>query len=175
MTLLEIESLTKAFAMTRKLLYDRMQELEEELSQVKKRHLMGIKKAVAAAASWQSKLKNAIDESPELFRKPRTVVIYGVRIGYMKQRGKLFWDDDDIVVRLIKKHFPDQFETLVKIIETPVKSSLSQLSVADLKKIGVTVEETGEEILIKPVDSEVDKLVERLLSEELQEAKKVAS
>ena len=36
---------------------------------------------------------------------------------------------------------------------------------AELKRIGVTVEETGDQIVIKPTDSEVDKLVNALLAD----------
>ena len=40
------------------------------------------------------------------------------------------------------------------------------MSVSDLKKIGVTVIETGDEVFIKPTDSEIDKLINALLKDE---------
>lgn len=173
-TLLEIEQLTKEYAMHRKMLADRVQDLEEELAQVKKRHLNNIKKSVSMAATYQSRLHAAIDESPELFKKPRTVVLYGIKVGFQKGKGEIRWEDAAQVIRLIKKHFPEQTETLIKVAETPVKTALAQLSVQDLKRIGVTVVETGDQVMIKPTDGEVDKLVDALLKDEVNEAREAA-
>ena len=47
---------------------------------------------------------------------------------------------------------------------TPVhKEALAQLSAAELKKIGVTLSEAGDQTVVRPVDSEVDKMVDALL------------
>lgn len=173
-TLSEIEQLTKEYAIHRKMLADRVTELEEELAQVKKRHLNNIKKAVTVAAANQSRLHAAIEDSPELFKKPRTIVLYGVKVGFQKGKGEIKWEDADQVLRLIKKHFPEQAETLIKVAETPVKTALAQLSVQDLKRIGVTVVETGDQVMIKPTDGEVDKLVDALLKDEVNEAREAA-
>ena len=76
------------------------------------------------------------------------------------------WEDDSQVVKLIQKHFPEQFDVLVKTIEKPIKDSLANLSVADLKRIGVTVTDSGDCVVIKSMDSEIDKLVDALLKDE---------
>ena len=39
--------------------------------------------------------------------------------------------------------FPDKMDLLIKTTEKPVKKSLEQLA-ADLKRLGVTVEESGD-------------------------------
>jgi hypothetical protein len=64
---------------------------------------------------------------------------------------------------LIQKHFPEQMDTLVKVTMAPVKSALTNLPVADLRKIGVQLVETGDIAYIKPMDGEVSKLVDALL------------
>ncbi|HNW37160.1 MAG TPA: hypothetical protein PKM25_19620, partial [Candidatus Ozemobacteraceae bacterium] len=74
------------------------------------------------------------------------------------------------VVKLIRKHFPEQVDVLVKITEKPVQSALNQLTVGDLKKLGVSVSEGGDEALIKPTDTDIDKLVAKLLEDEPQAA-----
>jgi hypothetical protein len=174
MTLNQIDSVTKEYATARKVLAVRVQELENEIAQLKRRHITGIKKAVEVAKTYQSRVQAAIEESPELFVKPRTVVLYGIKVGFQKGKGGLDWDDDEHVVKLIKKLFPDIEETLIKITETPVKSALAQLSAQDLKKLGIEVIETGDQVVIKPTDSEVDKLVDALLRDETREAKEAA-
>jgi hypothetical protein len=164
-TLAEIEQHTKAFADARDVLSARVQDLEAELESIKRRRLRGIKHAVRAAQEARDRLHAAIEAAPELFVKPRTLVISGIRVGIQKGKGQIVFDDPEQVVRLIRKHLPEQADALVAVKETPVKKALSNLSVAELKRIGVTVEETGDQVVIKPTDSEVDKLVAALLKE----------
>ena len=90
---------------------------------------------------------------------------HGVRIGFMKGKGKIEWDDGEQVVKLIKKHFPAQADALIATTEKPVKAALQQLAAADLKRLGITVEESGEVIFVKPVDGEIEKLVDALLED----------
>lgn len=93
-----------------------------------------------------------------------------MKVGYQKGKGTISFEDADSVVARIKKHLPDQADVLIKLKETPVKDALAQLSAADLKKIGVTVSEAGDQVVIKPVDSEVDKMVDALLKDVGEEA-----
>ncbi len=165
-TLNEIVTLTEDFSRMRTALSEKVQTLEDEITAIKRRYLPGIKRAVNAAAEKQAELKGALEEAPELFVKPRTIVIAGIKVGYQKGKGKLLWDDDDTVIRLIKKHFPEQADVLIATVEMPAKKALEQLSVHDLKRIGVVVEEVGDQIVIKSTDSEIDKLVSALLKDE---------
>jgi hypothetical protein len=111
-------------------------------------------------------LSNAIEESPDLFIKPRTIIFHGIKIGLEKGKGKIEWSDDDQVVRLIEKNFPEQVDILIQTKKKPLKKALANLSVQDLKKLGITVEDIGDIVVIRPVDSDVDKLVEALLKED---------
>lgn len=164
-TLAEIEQHTRRYADARAVLAARVQALQDDIEQAKRRKLPGIKKAVAAAAEARDRLQAAIEESPELFQRPRTLVIAGIRVGYTKGAGRLRFDDPARVVALIRRHYPEQAEALIKVTETPIRKALGNLSVAELKRIGVTVEETGDAVVIKPTDSEVDKLVNALLAD----------
>ena len=49
--------------------------------------------------------------------------------------------------------------------EEPIRKALSELTVTELKRLGVTVEEADDQVVIKPTDSEVDKLVGKLLED----------
>jgi hypothetical protein len=162
----EIERLTKEYADWREQLSEAVLVAEHELAALKRQHVVTIKRKIEAVAERQAKLKAAIEESPELFRKPRTMIIHGVKVGFMKEKGKISWADKDQVVKLIKKHFPKQADVLIKTVETPVKKALAQLSAAELKQIGVTIGETGDAVVIQSTDSEIDKLVNALLKED---------
>jgi len=167
-SLAEIESLTKRFADGRGDLAGRVRALEDELQAVKRRHLAGIKRSAASVAERHHALKTALEDSKSLFVKPKTLVINGIMVGLRKAKGKIEWEDDGQVVRLIKKHFPEQAEVLIKTIEKPLKGALEQLPAADLKRIGITVNETGDVVVIKSTDSEIDKFVEALLKDDEQ-------
>jgi hypothetical protein len=162
MTLNEIEKLAKEYADARSSLRDRVTALEDEIMGLKKRVLPAIRRAAETASERQSKLKAAVESNPDHFQRPRTQTLYGIRFGYMKQKGKIDWEDNDVVIKLIKKHFPETFETYIKTVERPSKAALETLSVAELKKIGVETAESSDAVVVKPVDSDVDKLVDAL-------------
>ncbi len=170
-TLGDIERLTKDYADWRAQLADAVLAAEEDIAMMKRHHIVAIKRKVEAVAERQSALKAAIEDSPELFRKPRTMIIHGVKIGFQKEKGKISWSDAGQVIKLIKKHLADQAELLIKTTEKLVKGALQQLPAADLKRIGVTVGADGDAVLIKSTDSEIDKLVERLLKGDEQDEK----
>lgn len=169
-TLTDIEGKAKKYSVARAGLQEAVAFLQLDLEQSKRRALPRIKKLVAEAKQAAAALKDAIEESPELFEKPRTQVMHGIKLGFQKQKGKIEWDDDERVVALIRKHFPDQFDVLVRTVYEPVKTALSGLSVADLKKIAVEATDSGDAVLIKDTVADVDKLVKALLKEDEEAA-----
>lgn len=165
MTLGEIEKLTRDYAGAREQLADRVRELEDEVEKTRRSHLPGIKKALERATEKHSELYAAIESAPELFRQPRTLMIANIKIGYQKQKGEIVWQDDSRLAGLVRKHFPDQFDVLVKTVERPLKSALAQLPASDLRRLGVAVIDAGDQVVIRAADSEIDKLVSALLKE----------
>lgn len=166
MNLTEIEKLAKELEDARLNLRGNLDDLETEIIAIKKKYMPSFRRAVEKAAQRHEALRQAIAEVPDLFIKPKTVIFHGIRLGYMKGKGDIAWEDTAQVVKLIKENFPDSVDVLLKITETPVKTTLAALSVSDLKKIGVTVVETGDEVFIKPTDSEIDKMINALLKDE---------
>jgi hypothetical protein len=167
-TMTDITALVKEYSDHRKILRERVDKLEEETAALKRRLLPGIRSAVELAKGTQAKLTSLIDERRDLFEKPRTQTLFGIRFGIQKQKGKLAWADKDSVVKLVKKMFPMSWSTYIKITETPKKAALSTLSIVDLKKLSIEVEETGDEVFIEPTDAKVDKFVEALLREKTE-------
>lgn len=168
----EIERATREYRRARDVVEERVEKLDDEIRALKRRRLPGIKSAVRHAAQLKSQLEGLIANAPDLFQRPRTVTIDGVKVGWQKGKGKIVIDDPAAAVRVIRKQFPEQADTLIKVTETPVRKAVAQLSTRELKRIGARVEETGDAVIIKPVDSDVDKLVDALLDEadELEDA-----
>lgn len=170
-SVMKIEILAKEFSDARTDLRGRVEVLEEGMRALKKRYLPGIRAAVEKAKEKQAALVDAIDQSRDLFVKPRTMTLFGIRFGIEKQKGKIEWAKEATagIVKMIKKIFPDSWETYVKVKETPMKKTLATLPSQDLKKLGIQVTETDDAVFIKPVDSEVDKLVDALLNDKKEE------
>lgn len=161
----QIEQATQEFRKAYDLLEQRVDALEQEAQALKRRRLPGIKSAAQMVAERQSQLAALVERNPGLFEKPRTVTIAGIRVGIQKGKGKIVCDDPETTCRLIRKHFPDQADALIKVIEKPVLRSLGNMTTAELKRVGAAVTDTGDQIIIKPVDGDVDKLVNALLKE----------
>jgi len=163
--LANIEKLANTYASDRAQLAGRVQTLEDEMQQAKRRAMPGIRRAVNRCAASHDALHLGISINPELFASPRTVIISGIRVGWAKGKGKLVFSDATKTCDLIAKHFPDKADELIKVTSAPIRKALATLSVADLQRIGCTVEDTGDQVVIKPTDSAVDKLVNALLAD----------
>jgi len=161
-----IDYYCRQYAEAREVLAARVMKLEAETAALRNRLLPGIKAAAAAAADRQALLSAEISSHPDLFTKPRTMTLRGIKIGYQKGKGKISWDDDDKVVAAIRRTFAlDKADALLRIKEEPIKAALEQLPAAELKRLGVQVVEAGDQIVIKAIDGDVDKLVARILKE----------
>jgi hypothetical protein len=164
-TLGDIEGLCRRYADEHAALADIVSELQDEIDAAKRKRLRSIKAAVARTADARSKLATAVERAPGLFNKPKTLTLFGVKVGFRKAKGRIDYDAPAEVVKRIRKHFGGRFDDLVSIKETPLKSALAQLSGAELKKLGVTVESDTDEVVVQSTSDQVDKLVNALLAE----------
>lgn len=161
-----IETLTTEYAKARKALGEEVAALNADIEALKRKRMGTIKTLLARAADFHATLSQAVQASPDLFEKPKTQTFAGIKVGFRKGSGGIDWADDAKVCELIEKHFSKpQAELLIKTTKKPIAKALADLDVADLKKIGCTVEATGEVVFIKPTDSAVDKIVTALLKE----------
>jgi hypothetical protein len=164
MELLDIEQAAKKFSKRREELASEVESLNAAIDALKRQAIPRIKRLVAAAAESQEDLHYLIDTNQVLFVKPKTQVFWGVRVGLRTATGMLDWDDDSAVVDLIRRQFPkSQADLLIKTTEKPIAGALADLEPETLAKIGVRVSRCGEQVFIKPVDGEVDKVVNALL------------
>lgn len=169
MSLQIIEYATKEFADARGALSTRLQALNDEIAKAKRKALPGLRTAVELAAVLHKTLHGIIGENADCFVRPRTQIFHGVKVGFRKMKGELTWGGDDQVVKLIRKHCPERFDSLVKTVETPLKDALAQLPADLLKKLAVSVENDSDVVFIKCTDSEIDKAVNALLKDAVAE------
>lgn len=168
-TLNEIEKRARAFADEQRELRFLVESLQAEVEDAKRRAMKAIRRAVEKAKTRQAALAAAIEQRPDLFVKPRTIVVEGIKFGWQKQKGGLLIEDESRTCQLIHKRLPDIADQLIRTTEKPVKEALNQLTAADLKLIGVQVTADVDVVLIKDTASDVDKLVAALLKEDSAE------
>jgi hypothetical protein len=169
-TMAEIEQAAKEFSEAHAVLSGVCVQLQAELAAAKNKHLEALKKAVAVAKTKHSAVATLVQASPTLFKKPRSVVVHGVKLGYEKAPGKVVIENVLKTIKAIKKLFPEQAKVLIKTTEKPVKKALSALSADDLKKLSVDVTKSGDVVFVVHAAAEVDKLVAAFLTDENQTA-----
>ena len=164
-TMNDIDRAAQEYSETHNALADQVETLEREIAKLKRGRLRTIRALVEKTAMKKATLRGLIDESRAQFERPKTRIMHGVRVGLMKGKGEITINDAEQTIKLIKKHLADVAEQLIITRETVSKIALAGLPAADLKRIGVVIDETGDQIVIKPTDSEIDKLVDALLCE----------
>lgn len=148
--------------------YDRLsaelQALEDERQALVRRRIGIIRVLVQNLAEAENLLAAHIDAAAEQFERPRTQVFHGIRVGLQKGQTVLEWDSDAMVIALIREHLAAKASTLiVRPDEYPSKAALKNLSDEQLGRVGVRQIPGADKTVIKPTDSEVDRMVSTLL------------
>jgi len=164
-TLHELERLALAYAQARAVVSERVDALQREIDALRRRRIKGIKAAWGEAGYHQERLKAAVAAHPELFEKPRTMVLHGVKFGLQKGRGTVSYADEAAVIARIDRLLPEQADVLVKTTRRLVKKALAGLDTRTLARLGCTLEETADQVVVKVAGDEIDKIVARILEE----------
>ena len=159
-----IADLAKADFEAHESLRERVDEIRERQMQAGRRLLPGLKQRAAAASAARDELREYIEARPELFERPRTRALHGVKLGRRQLPGKLVIDEA-AAPGLIKRFLPDRYKALVKVETKLVKGAIKNLKPAELARIGGQIVELGDETVIAIPKSAVDKLVEALLAD----------
>lgn len=165
-TIDDIETKAKALASARAELAERVGRIREEQEAIKRKLLTGVRNALARARDAYDALHEAISESPDLFEKPKTRTLHGVRLGWMKQRGKLEWDDDRALIDALRKLLGEEAEGFIRRTEKPIAARLQDLPARDLRRLGVRVADDTDVVVIKTADDALDKLIDALIGDD---------
>lgn len=160
-----ITKLTQEFAAAHAELNYLGQTIDAEIATMKVEHAARFRALSAKVRERHAKLSTAIGEAPELFEKPRTMVIAGVRVGLAKGKGGIEYGDPDDVVRRIEKQYGEESDQYLHVKKCPDKEALEKLPTGDLMKLGCAVVNAGDKPVIKPLDGEMTTLAKSLLSQ----------
>ena len=156
--------LAKACSDTHADLCKQVAEIQEIQRKAGSRKLPGLKRKIAAYSAARDAMREDVEAHPELWEKPRTRALHGVKVGMRQLPGKLVIDEA-AAPGLIKRFLPDHYKALVKVETKLVKAAVKNLKPAMLERIGGRIAELGDEVVIAVPKSAVDKLVEALLAD----------
>lgn len=164
-TIQNLENAALAHAKARDILAERIRAIEEDQQKILRRRRAGLRSALAEFDTTRQVLMNHVVDNPQLFKRPRTRIMHGLRVGFMKQKGKVIVSNVEKSIAAIKKLFPNKAESLINVNLTLPKTGLAQLTADELKRIGVQVTADTDAPVIKSTDSDIDKLI-KAISEE---------
>ena len=160
-----IERRAARYARQRAELLDLLHRIEQQQRRLIDQHLGQIRSLLAETAAAEDDLRRLVEGHPECFAKPRTRIFHGIKVGLQKGKGKVEIPDEAKTLRFIREKLPEeQAELLIKVTERVDRRMVADLTAADLKRLGIRLVESGDQVVIKPVDSDLDKLVKALLS-----------
>ncbi len=168
----ELDHTTKQYHAAEDALAEAIRRMEDEIADVTRRHMRGIKLRYEKAKEAYDDLRIEIVSAPDIFTKPKTRTINGVTVGFAKDKGKVIIDNEETTIKLIYKHFSEEeAEKLIKITRKPIKKALANLTGAELKKIGVNVEKTGDKVVIALAASDTEKLIAAFRKKYMEDAR----
>lgn len=165
-TLGEIDALTQDYADSCGKLGDVVQKMMDKVEQVKRKYLVRINALAKQTAQDKALLHEALDESRDLFVKPKTLVLHGVTIGLRKKNGSILVAAPELTLAKIRKLLPDQVDVLIRTKEEVNKEAVGLLSGDVLKKLGIEITADTEEVVIRAAVDKIQKVVDELVKEE---------
>ena len=130
----------------------------------------------ADAQAARDHLQSYIEAAPELFTRPKTRIFSGVKVGYQAGKPRVEIPDEAETIRRIREQLPEtQAELLIAVTERVDKRAVANLTAADLKRLRIRIEPGAEQVVIRPVDSDVDRIVKALLDSAARLEKEAAA
>lgn len=139
-------------------------ELEAATRPIYLRFVAALDTTAAEKSAAYAELMQLLDAAPQLFVKPRSISVGGVKAGWRKEQDALNWESEDVVIKRIRALLPDSADFLIRTEESLIADGVAQLSAADQVKIGVRRIPGIDAPFATIGASEVDTLVKAILA-----------
>lgn len=140
-------------------------KLESRIRDIKDDSMKDLKRGAAAVASLAGELTELVGEHPHLFRKPRTLTLNGVRVGFMEQKGSLEIDDEAIAIAKLRCILgQDDAEAYIQTKEILRKDQVRDLDAKILSRIGARIAGAGDQVIVKRAAGDIEKLLNKMVS-----------
>lgn len=143
-------------------------EIKSAIQPIYDRHRGGMDAAAEEEATAHRALLNLLDAAPQLFDKPRSISVNGVRAGYRKSEDTLDWGDDAALIKRIRALLPAQADLLIRTEETLVIDVLAQLPAAAHQKLGINRITGADNPFVSIGAADVEKLAQALIADALR-------
>ena len=163
-TLTEIQRLVRDYSDARDSLAEVAQEIRDLQRAAVRVRLRSVRARAAKASAARDALTQAIEENANLFERPRTHSLHGIKFGLRKAPGKLVGDQEEAIA-LIKERRPHLEATLVQTKRSLVKRALINLDKAELAAIGLSIDDGGDQVVVQAASGEIDQVVDALLAD----------
>lgn len=167
-TLADIERRAKQMAEAREALSGLMGDLNAAIQAIQRERMPAIRRAINRATAHHAALQALIESNPGLFKKPRTTIFHGIKLGMQKSKDTLSYDAE-MVLKQIKLRLPLKQDALIRTKEELVMEAVKLLTLEEKAKIGVRNVPGTDSVLIAPTDSAIDKAVNALLKAAIDE------
>ena len=160
-----LAALCAEVAAARGRLSERLDQIRARREKYSRRLLPGLGERSAALSAALDTVIDWIDDHRDLFVRPRTRELAGVKVGLRKLPGRYVIADEAATVRLIREKLPARAATLVQVRETVVREPLKTLTAAELAAVGIALEHPDDEVVVRTPKDDLEKLVDALLAE----------
>lgn len=167
-TISEFEELAKTHSANRVALGSAISKGHKGINDAFARHVPRVQAATDAAAESRAALERAVENNPDLFVKPKTMVLHGIKFGFAKNKGSLEFTDEEKVIGRIERLLPKLAKNLIKTTRKIVKKQVAKLTVQDAKKIGVRIVNPEDEVVVSIPNDSLSKLALAFLAEREQ-------
>lgn len=142
-------------------------ELNKAVTPIYSAHRVGLDAAAEEEASAKASLQALVDAAPQLFSRPRSILVDGVKAGYRKGEDELDWDDAATVIKRIRAlpELADMAQVLIRTEETLNIAALAELTSTQRQRIGVRRIAGVDQNFISFTDTDVEKLVKAILAD----------
>jgi hypothetical protein len=162
----EIEQNAREYADAHSALVGEVSELNEAVETVKRAHTKRLRELAYRTAKEHERLAATIEAAAELFAKPKSRILAGIRVGFRKKKGSVTFRDEAKTIERAKRLLPaDQVALLIRTRESVDKSVAGDLTGADLKRLGIQIEADHDEVVIQPPNAAIGKQAAALIKD----------
>ena len=160
-----LEALAERYAQAADARRDRQAALRARLLHAASELLPALRAASAAERDAHDALLAAVTAAPDLFVRPRTRTVHGVKYGWQTGKASIDIPDEARTLRLIRTKLPeDQQVLLIRVKEAVERRAVLDLTAQDLRRLGIVQVPGQDAPLVSLPKDAVDKLVDTLLA-----------
>jgi hypothetical protein len=165
-----IDLLARQYADAQTNLDEETNTLRQKIDRAVRDAWPALRAATTRAAERYEALLAAVTDARDVFEKPKTKILHGVRVGYRKAKDTVQVLNADNTCALIHKVLPDQVDVLISKTEKPVVAGLEQLDDAQLRSVGCKRVAGRDEPIAALAETELDKVVAALMKGAIEKA-----